>query len=215
MTESLSTNWQNDPMTEMGEDAFRVLRIQAEIVEGIERMRSVGRAVSIFGSARVKESDPLYQTTHEIARRLCEKNYAVITGGGRGLMEAANRGAMDAKGQSIGLCIDLPYERMNSYLTLALRFRYFFVRKLIFTKYSSAFVVMPGGFGTLDELMNVLTLVQTGKTSQAPIILYDKNYWTPLLEWFRQSLMAHKFIEPNDLSLVAMVDTVEEVLAHL
>ncbi len=193
-------------------DPWRVLRIQGEFVNGINALASVGAAVAVFGSARFGESHPMYEDARKLGRLLAEAGFAVITGGGPGLMEAANRGAYEAGGHSIGCNIELPFEQdSNPYLHRSINFRYFFVRKTMFVKYSEGFVIFPGGFGTLDELFEALTLVQTKKIRQFPIILYNKAYWQGLLDWIVNSQLAEGVISPEDLNLLILTDSLEEI----
>lgn len=191
-----------------------MMRIQAEFVEGFGTLSDIGPAISIFGSARIPRNDPTYQLAEELARKLTQEGLGVITGGGPGVMEAANKGAAEAGGTSVGLGIELPFEQgMNEYVNLGINFRYFFVRKTMFVKYSLGFVVMPGGFGTLDELFEAITLVQTGKVSSFPIVLVGTDYWAGLMDWIRDSVVATGMAGPADLSLISIVDTVEEAVA--
>jgi len=187
--------------------------IMAEFSHGFENLADVEPAVSIFGSARIGEGHPFYQTTVEIARRLAEDGFSIISGGGPGLMEAANRGAIGGGGESIGLNIDLPREQVaNGYQTRRLSFRHFFARKVMFVKYATAYVVMPGGFGTLDELVEALTLQQTGKSRRFPTILVGTAFWQGLLDWFQDTLMAHGTIAAEDLDLFYLRDDPEDVV---
>jgi uncharacterized protein (TIGR00730 family) len=193
-------------------DSWRVLRIQGEFVHGINALAEVGAAVAVFGSARIGESHPMYQAARSLGKLLAEAGFAVMTGGGPGLMEAANRGAHEAGGYSIGCNIELPFEQLsNPYLNLSIHFRYFFVRKTMFVKYSEGFVIFPGGFGTLDELFEALTLVQTRKISRFPIILYNSAYWKGLLDWIVKTQLATGAISPEDLNLLIVTDSIEEV----
>jgi len=197
-------------------DPWRVLRIQSEFVEGFGALAELGPAVSVFGSARTPPADPVYATTEVLARRLAEEGLAVITGGGPGIMEAANKGAAAGGGVSVGLGIELPFETgLNPYVNLGVNFRYFFARKTMFVKYSQGFVVMPGGFGTLDELFEALTLVQTRKVTSFPVVLFGSGYWRGLLDWFRTSALAHGAIVERDLALIELTDDVEEAVALL
>jgi uncharacterized protein (TIGR00730 family) len=192
-------------------DAWRVLRIQGEFVNGFDALAEVDAAVSIFGSARVTPDDPMYGQATELARRLAQAGLAVITGGGPGIMEAANKGAREAGGLSIGCNIELPFEQgSNPYVDVALNFRYFFVRKTMFVKYSEGFVIFPGGFGTLDELFEALTLIQTGKVQNFPVILFGRAYWQGLLDWIKGTLLAEGKISPEDLGLLIVTDDVQE-----
>ncbi len=193
-------------------DSWRVMRIQGEFVYGINALAEIGAAVTVFGSARFGEQHPLYDAARRLGKLLADAGFAVITGGGPGLMEAANRGAHEAGGLSIGCNIELPFEQINNpYLDLNINFRYFFVRKTMFVKYSEGFVIFPGGFGTLDELFEALTLVQTRKISRFPIILYDSAYWKGLLDWIVNTQLAAGAISPEDLNLLILTDSVEEV----
>ncbi len=193
------------------EDPWRILRIQGEMVEGFDALSKIGPAVTIFGSARFDAAHRFYQAAVSIAEILANAGLAVISGGGPGIMEAANLGAHRVHGTSVGCGIQLPREPIpNPYQTIALKFRYFFVRKLMFIKYSIAFVIIPGGFGTLDELFEALTLVQTDKINHFPIILYDSGYWGGLVNWMRDRLVAEKSIDPGDLDLFQVVDDPRE-----
>ena len=195
-------------------DPWRVLRIMGEFVDGFDVLARVGMAVTLFGSARIKEGSPYYDAAREVGRGLAERGYAVITGGGPGLMEAANRGANEAGGLSIGCNIELPHEQSpNPYANLSIDFRYFFVRKTMFVKYSEAFVVFPGGFGTLDELFEALTLIQTSKVERFPVVLYGSEYWSGLLDWTRDRLLVEGMVSQADLDLIQVVDSTEEVCA--
>lgn len=194
-------------------DPWRVLRIQAEFVEGFGTLAELGPAVSVFGSARMGEGTPAYEMGMAVGRGLAEAGYAVITGGGPGTMEAANRGAREAGGTSVGLGIELPHEQgLNTYLNVAVNFRYFFVRKTMFVKYSEGFVVLPGGFGTLDELFEAMTLVQTGKITRFPIVLLGTSYWSGLVDWIRATLIAEGAVGPDDLDLIAVTNDPAEAV---
>ena len=193
-------------------DPWRVLRIMGEFVEGFDALADLGQAVTLFGSARVKEQDPMYQAAMETARLLGEAGFAIITGGGPGIMEAGNRGARAAGAKSIGLNIELPFEQgVNPYVDIAIEFRYFFVRKTMFVKYAQAFVIFPGGFGTLDELFEALTLIQTGKVQNFPVILFGSAYWDGLREWLRATMLAEGKIAAADLALLVVTDSPAEV----
>jgi uncharacterized protein (TIGR00730 family) len=195
-------------------DTWRALRILGEFVEGFDALANVGPAVTIFGSARIKRSDPSYALARRMARRLVKEGFAIITGGGPGIMEAANRGAREAGGLSIGCNIELPFEQdLNDYVDLGMQFRYFFVRKTMFVKYAEAFCIFPGGFGTLDELFESLTLIQTGKIEHFPVILFGTDYWSGLIEWMRSNPLAVENIAPDDLELFTVTDDVEEACA--
>lgn len=192
-------------------DPWRVMRIQAEFVEGFGALAAVGPAISVFGSARTPQDHVHYAAAREIGSLLAEMNLAVITGGGPGVMEAANRGAVEAGGTSVGLGIELPHEQgMNKWVDLGINFRYFFARKMMFVKYSLGFIVLPGGFGTMDELFEALTLVQTHKIKSFPIVLVDSSYWGGLVEWVRGPMVAQGNISPSDVDLIHMVETPEE-----
>jgi len=195
-------------------DPWRVLRIQAEFVEGFGLLAELGQAVSVFGSARTPPTSAEYACAEEIGAGLARAGYAVITGGGPGVMEAANKGASRAGGVSVGLGIELPMEQgLNEYVEIGLEFRYFFVRKTVFVKYSQAFVVLPGGFGTLDETFEALTLVQTGKITKFPIVLVDSDYWSGLISWIHGTLLAEGKISGADPELFRIADDPEEVMA--
>jgi len=195
-------------------DPWRVMRIQAEFVEGFGLLAELGPAVSIFGSARTARGSVEYTTAEAIASGLARAGYAVITGGGPGIMEAANRGAVQAGGVSVGLGIELPKEMgLNDYVEVGLEFRYFFVRKTVFIKYSQAFVVLPGGFGTMDELFEALTLVATGKITKFPIVLVGRDYWSGLLAWLQDTMLAKANIGPTEFSLIHVADDPDEVVA--
>ncbi len=198
------------------QDPWRVLRIQSEFVEGFGLLAEVGRAVSVFGSARTPPSHPAYASAHELGRRLGQAGWAVVTGGGPGIMEAANRGAVEGKGLSVGLGIELPFEQsLNDYVDIGINFRYFFARKTMFLKYSQGFVVYPGGFGTLDEMFEALTLTQTGKVTQFPVVLMGTQYWSGLLAWLAGTVAAEGNIAALDLDLITCTDDLDEVMAVL
>ena len=193
-------------------DPWRALRILGEFVDGFDALARVGHCVSVFGSSRVRPGDPYYAAAQEVGRGLAEAGLGVITGGGPGVMEAANRGAFEAGGMSIGCNIELPHEQhANEYVSLQIDFRYFFVRKTMFVKYSEGFVVFPGGFGTMDELFEALTLIQTGKTRGFPLVLYGSEFWDDLIVWMRKRLLADGLIDAEDLNLMHIFDTPEEV----
>ena len=194
-------------------DPWRVFRIMGEFVEGFDELATLSRGIAIFGSARTKPDDPEYKAAQETGALLAAQGFAVITGGGPGIMEAANRGAFEAGGLSIGCNIELPFEqRPNSYQTLSLTFKYFFVRKMMFVKYSLAFVIFPGGFGTFDELFEALTLIQTKKIRNFPIVLFGKQYWSGLLAWLREEVLRAGKIAENDLNLFFVTDSPAEVV---
>jgi hypothetical protein len=192
-------------------DTWRVLRIMGEFVNGFDTLATLGAAVTIFGSARVREDDSMYQATVELSKQLANEGFAIISGGGPGIMEAANRGAKEAGGISIGCNIELPFEQgTNAYVDISINFRYFFVRKTMFMKYSEAFVIFPGGFGTMDELFEALTLIQTGKVRNFPLILFGSHYWNGLLNWIKGTMLAEGKVSPEDLKLLIVTDSVEE-----
>jgi len=194
-------------------EAWRVFGIMAEFVSATDRLNQIHPAVSIFGSARTKPDQPYYKLTEEISRLLSDAGFSVISGGGPGLMEAANKGAFYGKSASVGLNIQLPHEQSsNHYQNISQTFQHFFARKVMFVKFASAYVVMPGGFGTLDELMEALTLVQTGKTRRMPIILVGSKFWNGMLEWFRTALLDEKVISPEDMDLIQVIDDPKEVV---
>jgi len=193
-------------------DPWRVLRIMGEFTEGFDSLAGIGPAVTIFGSARVKEGDPQYKSAVTVARLLGEAGFTIITGGGPGIMEASNRGAQEGNAPSIGLNIELPFEQgSNRYVDLSLEFRYFFVRKTMFVKYAKGFVIFPGGFGTMDELFESLTLIQTGKVQNFPIILFDSGYWSGLIRWLKETMLAQGKVSEADLDLLIVTDSPEEV----
>ncbi len=191
-------------------DPWRVLRILSEFVEGFDALNDVGPAITVFGSARAKQTDPYYAAGRSLGASLAKRGFAVITGGGPGIMEAVNRGCHEAGGLSVGCNIELPSEQsLNPYVDLGVEFRYFFVRKNMFVKYARGFVIFPGGFGTLDELFESLTLAQTGKIEHFPIVLYGKEYWAGLLEWLKDHVLAMGAINPEDLELMTLTDDPE------
>ena len=200
-------------------DTWRALRIMGEFVEGFDALAGVGPAVSVFGSARIGRSDPSYRQARALTRKLAKRGYAIITGGGPGIMEAANRGAREGGGVSVGCNIELPFEQgLNEYVTLGMEFRYFFVRKTMFVKYAEAFCIFPGGFGTFDELFEALTLIQTGKVQHFPVVLFGTAYWKGMLDWMRATPVAEGKISPEDLTIFTVTDDVDEavevILAH-
>jgi len=197
-------------------DTWRVFRIMGEFVEGFDELASLTRGISIFGSARTSSEDRYYKAAQETAAVLAREGYAVITGGGPGIMEAANRGAFEAGGMSVGCNIELPFEQgANPYLTRSLTFRYFFVRKMMFVKYSLGFIIFPGGFGTLDELFEALTLIQTHKIRNFPVVLYGSDYWQGLLNWIRDVALQEGKISEHDLNLLHLTDSPEKVVEIL
>ena len=194
-------------------DPWRTLRILAEFVEGFDAMAMVGPAITVFGSARTRPEDPIYELARTIGRRLAAAGYAVITGGGPGAMEAANRGCREGGGLSVGCNIELPHEQgLNQYVDLGIEFRYFFARKVMFVKYADGFVILPGGIGTLDELFESLTLIQTGKVRHFPVVLVGRSYWTGLIDWMRDTMLAQGAIGETDLNLFHLTDDPDEVI---
>ncbi len=197
-------------------DQWRVLRIVSEFVEGFDSLADIGPAVSIFGSARTLPGDPMYRFAEQVGRLIAQAGVTVITGGGPGIMEAANKGAASVDGISVGVGIDLPFEQgSNQYVTLPLQFRYFFVRKTMFAKYANGFVFFPGGFGTLDEVFEILTLIQTGKLDPMPLIFFGSTYWNGLLDWIRTTMLAEGKISPNDLDFFTVTDDPDEAASIL
>ncbi len=197
-------------------EAWRVFGIMSEFVSATERLNRIHPAISIFGSARTKPGQPYYKLTEEIARLLSDAGFSVISGGGPGIMEAANKGAFYGRSPSVGLNIQLPNEQSgNPYQNISQTFKHFFTRKVMFVKFASAYVVMPGGFGTLDELMEALTLVQTGKTRKMPIILVGSKFWGGMLDWFRTSLMDEQVISPEDMDLIQVIDQPADVVSAI
>jgi len=194
-------------------DPWRSLRILSEFVEGFDALAEVGPAVSVFGSARIKADHPTYKMARDLGRMLAKAGYSVITGGGPGIMEAANRGCQEGGKLSIGCNIELPMEQgLNPYVDLGIEFRYFFARKVMFVKYADAFVILPGGFGTMDELFEALTLIQTGKVRHFPVVLVGSNYWSGLLDWIRETLIPSGTVSLADLELFQVVDDPDEVV---
>jgi len=199
-------------------DSWQIFKVMAEFVDGFEKMARIGPCVSIFGSARVDETSKVYNDAREIASKLAEKGYGIITGGGPGVMEAGNRGASDVEGTSVGLNIELPHEQSDNQFIdrdKLMEFDYFFVRKVMFVKYSQAFVVMPGGFGTLDELFEAITLIQTKKIEKFPIVLFDSSYWSGLMEWIQRRLLEDGYISKEDLNLFHLCDDTDEVVQFI
>lgn len=200
----------------MSHESWKIFQVIAEFVEGYERLVHIRPSVSIFGSARTLEEHPVYEQTHDIALALSNAGFSVVTGGGPGVMEAANKGAVKGKSTSVGLNIVLPNEECsNEYQDISLRFRHFFTRKVMFVKYASAYVVMPGGFGTLDELAEILALIQTEKTKKIPVVLVGSEFWAGLIDWFKTTLVSEGMVSEDDLDLYSIVDTPEEVVAAL
>ncbi|MGJ6980920.1 TIGR00730 family Rossman fold protein [Aestuariimicrobium soli] len=197
-------------------DPWRVMRIQAEFVEGFGTLADLGPAIAVFGSARTRPDHPMYAAADRIGSELVKAGYAVITGGGPGIMEAANKGASSAHGTSVGLGIELPFESsLNEHVSLGINFRYFFARKVMFLKYSQGFVVMPGGMGTFDELFEAITLVQTQKIEHFPIVLFGTEYWTGLIDWLRSQTLTGGYISESDLDMLIVTDDIDEAVAHV
>ena len=193
-------------------ETWRVFRIQSELVEGFETLNDLGPAVAIFGSSRMKPGSYYYEKAIELGKKLSDEGFAVITGGGPGIMEGANKGAKQGKGKSVGLNIEIPAEQHpNPFQDLELSFRYFFIRKLMFVKYSSGFIIFPGGFGTMDELFEALTLSQTKRIGVFPIVLFGKDYWKGLIDWFKTTLIPNNTISPEDLNIMAFANDTDEV----
>jgi len=198
------------------EESWRIFRIMAEFVDAFEALSGVRHAVSIFGSARTLPGDPYYQKAEFLARRLAEKGFGVITGGGPGIMEAANKGAAEAGGQSVGMNIRLPHEQKpNRYANISIDYKYFFTRKVMFVKYAVAYVIMPGGFGTMDELFEALTLIQTKRIKPFPVILMGSDYWSGLVEWLRKTMLSDGKISLDDLDSLQIIDDPEEVVRYI
>ena len=198
------------------EESWRVFRIMAEFVDAIEVLSDVHKAVTIFGSARVAPTDIYYQKAEHLAQLLAKNGFSVITGGGSGIMEAANKGAAEAGGQSVGMNIRLPFEQKpNSYSNIRIDYKYFFTRKVMFVKYAVAYVIMPGGFGTMDELFEALTLIQTKRIKSFPLILMGRDYWQGLLDWLKKTMLAEGKILHADLELIQIIDDPEEVVKHI
>lgn len=199
-------------------DSWMVFKVMAEFVNGYEKMAKIGPCVSIFGSARLKPESKYYEMAVEIAEKITKIGFGIITGGGPGIMEAGNKGAFNTDGKSIGLNIDLPFEQhFNPYISklYSMNFDYFFVRKVMFVKYSQGFIVMPGGFGTLDELTEAITLIQTNKIGRFPIVLVGSSFWSGLLDWFKETLLKEGMISEDDLDLYRVVDTADEAVEHI
>jgi uncharacterized protein (TIGR00730 family) len=204
------------PTTPLADESWRVFRIMAEFVEGFGTLATIGPAVTVFGSARTKPDDLLYQAAEDFGRSLAQRKLATITGGGPGIMEAANKGAYEAGGVSIGLNIELPHEQKpNPYQTIPIDFRYFYARKVMFVKYATAFVIFPGGFGTMDETFELLTLIQTRKIEPVPLIFYGTKFWQGLFDWICDRMTADGYIGPSDCSLLKVTDSLEEILATI
>jgi hypothetical protein len=197
-------------------NSWRLFKIIGEFVEGIENLQDIGPAVSVFGSARLSEDNPNYQKAVDISERFVKEGFAVITGGGGGIMEAANRGAANAGGPSIGLNIKLPMEQIpNDFSNLKLEFKYFFIRKFMFVKYAMAYIILPGGFGTLDELFEAITLIQTKRIKPLPVILVNSEYWSGLIQWAKDTMLTHNCISKEDLEIIEIMDDPEEIVRYV
>ncbi|MDY0186760.1 MAG: TIGR00730 family Rossman fold protein [Syntrophus sp. (in: bacteria)] len=198
------------------EESWRIFRIMAEFVESIEELSTLRNAVSIFGSARVKPGDSCYQQAESLAKRLAEKGFSVITGGGPGVMEAANKGASEGGGKSVGMNIRLPFEQKpNPYANVSIDYKYFFIRKVMFVKYAVAYVIFPGGYGTLDELFEALTLIQTRRIKSFPVVLLGSSYWKGLMEWMSDTMLKENMILPEDLDLIRITDDPDEAVRYI
>ena len=198
------------------QESWRIFRIMAEFVDAIETLSGINHAISIFGSARVKPGDPYYEKTVVLARRLAQEGFSVITGGGPGIMEAANKGAAEGGGKSVGMNIRLPFEQTpNAYANVRIDYKYFFIRKVMFVKYAMAYIILPGGFGTLDELFEALTLIQTKRIKSFPVILMGSEYWKGLIDWMKKTMMRELMIEKDDLNYFQVIDDPEEVVRHI
>jgi len=198
------------------EESWRIFRIMAEFVESIEELSQVGHAVSVFGSARVTPEDPWYRKTEELSKLLALNGFSVITGGGPGIMEAANKGAAEGGGVSVGMNIHLPFEQKpNPFSNVSIDYKYFFIRKVMFVKYAMAYVILPGGFGTMDELFEALTLIQTKRIRSFPVVLMGSDYWGGLLTWMRKTMLKEKKISPEDMDLVQVIDDPKKALRHI
>jgi uncharacterized protein (TIGR00730 family) len=204
--------WLHEP--EVTTDSWRVFRIMGEFVEGFDTLARIGPAVSMFGSARTPPGHPEYRAAEQTARLLVDAGFGIITGGGPGIMEAANKGAVEARGRSVGCNIELPFEQgMNEYVRIAVNFRYFFVRKTMFVKYAEGFIIFPGGFGTMDELFESLTLIQTGKVRNFPVVLFGSTYWAGMLDWLKRTMLAEGKVHENDLQLLVVTDSPQEAVS--
>ena len=198
------------------EESWRIFRIMAEFVESIEALSKVNNAVTIFGSARVKPDDVYYQKAERLGQLLAQNGFSVITGGGPGIMEAANKGAAEANGKSVGMNIRLPFEQKpNPYANIHLDYKYFFIRKVMFVKYALAYVILPGGYGTMDEFFEALTLIQTKRVKSFPLILMGSEYWQGLLDWLKNSMLHKSMILPSDYEMIQIIDDPEEVVKHI
>ena len=198
------------------EESWRIFRIMAEFVDSIEDLSRVQNGVTIFGSARVKPGDPYYQMAEKLGRLLVQNGFSVITGGGPGIMEAANKGAAEAGGQSVGMNIKLPFEQKpNPYANLQIDYKYFFIRKVMFVKYAVAYIILPGGYGTMDEFFEALTLIQTKRVKSFPVIVMGREYWQGLLDWLKSTMLRKNMIQPFDIEMIQIIDEPEEVVKHI
>lgn len=198
------------------EESWRIFRIMAEFVDAIEELSSIQPAVTIFGSARITSKDPFYKKAEHLAKKLAQKGFSIITGGGPGIMEAANKGAAEGGGKSVGMNIRLPYEQKpNPYANIHIDYKYFFIRKVMFVKYAVAYVILPGGFGTMDELFEALTLIQTRRIKSFPVILMGTEYWKGLLDWMRNTMLREGKVSPEDLDLIHIIDDPDEAIRHI
>jgi uncharacterized protein (TIGR00730 family) len=198
------------------EESWRIFRIMAEFVDSIEDLSRIHNGVTVFGSARVKPEDPYYQMAEKLGRLLVQNGFSVITGGGPGIMEAANKGAAEAGGQSVGMNIKLPFEQKpNPYANLQIDYKYFFIRKVMFVKYAVAYIIMPGGYGTMDEFFEALTLIQTKRVKSFPIIVMGREYWRGLLDWLKNTMLRANMILPFDIEMIQIIDEPEEVVKHI
>ncbi len=198
------------------EESWRIFRIMAEVVDSIEDLSQIHNGVTVFGSARVKPEDPYYQMAEKLGRLLVQNGFAVITGGGPGIMEAANKGAAEAGGRSVGMNIKLPFEQKpNLYANLQIDYKYFFIRKVMFVKYAVAYIIMPGGYGTMDEFFEALTLIQTKRVKSFPVILMGREYWQGLLDWLKNTMLRTNMILPFDIEMIQIMDEPEEVVKHI
>jgi uncharacterized protein (TIGR00730 family) len=205
-----------EDLKELGKDSWRIFRIMGEFVEGFEEMGQIGTAVSVFGSARTRPEDPMYQACRDTAHLLGEAGFSIITGGGPGMMEAANKGAHEAGATSVGCNIELPFEQSgNEFVDVSIDFRYFFIRKTMFVKYACAFVIFPGGFGTMDELFEALTLIQTRKVRDFPVVLFGSEYWQGLLEWMTTTMAHQGKIAAEDMNIMCVTDDPAEARDHI
>ena len=214
--ESRIQRLEEDKVFKVGRDSWRVFRIMGEFVDGFDELAELGPCVSVFGSARVTSADPMYWQCVETARLMGKAGFGIITGGGPGMMEAANRGAREARVPSVGCNIELPFEQgQNEFVDIGIDFRYFFVRKTMFVKYAEAFVIFPGGFGTLDELFESLTLIQTRKVRDFPVVLMGRSYWRGMMDWIRDKLAGERKISPEDLDLIYCTDSPADAVRHV